>query len=154
MSEVLELPRLVLNIGAMGNRKFGKNNGIDTGSKQLEDRAAATCESLLRTIAEIVQRIYGHDREAKFNYVTNTPWHLFQGIAFGLQFGSIDRWKRFRRQRSTAQRRTSGSARMVWQRARRVKLTSSGNLKTSPFAATTSVPAGFWDFMSKPGAVR
>lgn len=52
------LPRLVLRVGALGNRMFGRDNGIDEPPEALETEAGRACKDVLRELQSTLTEIH------------------------------------------------------------------------------------------------
>lgn len=94
MTLQLPLPRLVLNVAALGNRKFGRSNKIDVEDAELQKEAASRCREILQEITSIIQSIHLSEKEAAFAPVTRGCSYWLKTRVFGWMFGSKDRWQR------------------------------------------------------------
>lgn len=69
----LPVPRLVLRLGGLGNRKFGAQNGICEESKGIEQAVTVACDTVLASIEKILTKIQRKETEAAATHGGTDP---------------------------------------------------------------------------------
>ena len=86
------LPRLIVRVGGLGNRRFGTDNGIEDSAPALLAAAEIACASVLDEIQRVLLTIHqdappmGHPVHGP----DQPPW--WKTHALGWVFGQADRW--------------------------------------------------------------
>ena len=95
----LPKPRLILRLGGLGNRKFGRENesGHDEAPEPLRAAAVAACNAVLQEIAAGLAAIHADDQSATTVFPPPDGGGYWWASRLGGLFGRADRWRRLAR---------------------------------------------------------
>ncbi len=92
--EGLPRPQLIVRIGGLGNRYFGRDNGIDEDPAALHQAAQAACDQVFDAVEQILSDILEEDRGRIFPHPDAFAhgWNAQAARFLGGLFGSRNRW--------------------------------------------------------------
>ena len=90
----LPRPQLIVRIGGLGNRHFGRDNGIDEDPAALHQAAQTACNQVFDAVEKILSDILQDDRGRIFPHpdAFAPGWNGRMARILGGLFGTSDRW--------------------------------------------------------------